>query len=356
MEPSRRRKLTVGASLIVRDEEKFLGGCLESLAGRVDDIVVVDTGSQDGTIDIARAFDARVFYFPWQSDFSAARNYGLDQSRCDWVLYIDADERLASPPNRPVAEMIDPLCLAADIGLRPKTNYTRYRLTRLFRSDSRLRFEGAIHETIMPAIEAVAGGDPAAVGLSLIEIDHLGYEGDQSQKHARNLPLLERCITEYPRRVFYRFHLAETLLGLGRVDAAEEAGREGIALAEASSAPKERVDGAMICQMLAAERLSRGCDPTPLIDTGLRLHPENHGLHLTQARHDLLAGNAARALETACALQDVDPDALPLGLVAYDRDVFGKYAREIQIASLARLGRMSEAALLLAANAGALRR
>jgi glycosyltransferase involved in cell wall biosynthesis len=81
----------------VRDEEKFLGGCLETLVGRVDEIVIADTGSADRSRSIARAFGARIVDYPWTGDFSAARNAALDAVSADWILYIDADERLSLP-------------------------------------------------------------------------------------------------------------------------------------------------------------------------------------------------------------------------------------------------------------------
>jgi len=107
--------------------------------------------------------------------------------------------------------------------------------------------------------------------------------------------------------------------------------------------------------MLASSMLDRGLDPQSIINDGLELHPGNHGLLLTLASRELRFGDAARSLAIAQALRAVDPDSLQPGLVAYDRDVFGRYALEVEIASLSRLGRMREAAMLLTANAGQLK-
>ena len=84
----------LSAVLIARDEAEFLGGCLESLSGIVDEVVVVDTGSVDETPDIARRFGAVVVHHPWREDFAEARNVSLDRATGRWILYIDADERL----------------------------------------------------------------------------------------------------------------------------------------------------------------------------------------------------------------------------------------------------------------------
>ena len=92
------------AALIVCDESEFIEPCLQSLAGIVDDIVVVDTGSTDDTIfEKARRFPIELHEFAWRDDFSAARNYAIEQARGDWIFYIDADERLEVP---------DPCCIA----------------------------------------------------------------------------------------------------------------------------------------------------------------------------------------------------------------------------------------------------
>jgi hypothetical protein len=350
------RGVSVTALLIVKNEEHNLRDCLASLSGSVDEVTVVDTGSEDGTVDIARDFGARVLHFRWTGDFAAARNFAITSCTTRWALYIDADERISASSRLPFRHIIQPDWLAADILLRPKTNYTRYRLARLFRIDPRIRFTGAIHETILPSIEQMTGGPASdAVKLTAIEIDHYGYEGDLRSKHLRNLPLLERCIGEFPDRVFYWFHLTETLLGLGRFEEAVAAGESGLEAAGRVPSEKSRVDAAMICQMLSAAMLERASDPRDLLETGLALHPGNYGLQLTKARRELLFGDPAKSLPIARALQSVDPASLAPGLIAYDRDIFGRYAAEMEIASLSRLGRWTEAAQLIAANASRLR-
>src|SRR6476620_5558871 len=86
--------MPVSATLIVRDESAFIEACLESLTPIVDEIVLIDTGSLDDTIDKARRFPIKLHKFAWRHDFSAARNFAIEQSSGDWILYIDADERL----------------------------------------------------------------------------------------------------------------------------------------------------------------------------------------------------------------------------------------------------------------------
>lgn len=347
---------SIAALLIVKNEESNLSECLSSLAYSVDEIIVVDTGSSDGTSGIARDFGARVLSFEWVDDFAAARNFAIESCNTDWAFYIDADERISSRSRSPFRHIIDEDWLVADVLLRPKINYTRYRLARLFRIDPRIRFIGAIHETILPSLELITDMPASSVVASTdIEVDHIGYEGDLHAKHIRNLPLLERCIDEFPDRVFYYFHLTETLLGLGRFEDAKTAGIAGIEAARRIPSKKSCADAAMICQILSAAILDRADDPRDLLNEGLTLHPGNYGIRLTQARRDLLFGDPSSSLEIARSLQSIDPDEIVPELIAYDRDIFGRYALEMEIAALSKLGRFAEATMLLAANARGLK-
>lgn len=339
---------SVSASIIVRDEEAHIRGCLERLATCVDEIVVVDTGSSDESVSIAKSFGARVLHFNWIDDFSAARNFGLASCRTDWAFYIDADERLSLPPGGVIGAHLQPDWVGAHVLLQPKRNFTRYKLARLFRVDPRFRFEGVIHETIVPALEKAVLNGEGQIGTTAIELDHLGYDGDQSHKHGRNLPLLHSAIRLHPTRVYLWFHLTETLLALGRYEEAEAAGQKGLAEAEFDKTAKSRVDASLICQMLSAVMLRRGEDPLSLLHRGLRLHPGNHGLRLALAQRHLNAGKYETARRMARKLQRINPDLLAADLIAYDRAIFGRYALEIEAASLVKLGRLAEAARLLA--------
>src|SRR5436190_450999 len=88
---------TLSLCLIVRDGERSLAAALHSARPFMDEMVVVDTGSVDGSREIARQMGARLYEFPWCDDFSAARNYSLDQATGDWIFWMDADDIL--PPE-----------------------------------------------------------------------------------------------------------------------------------------------------------------------------------------------------------------------------------------------------------------
>ncbi|MEM8994354.1 MAG: glycosyltransferase [Acidobacteriota bacterium] len=232
----------LSAALIVRDEERFLGDCLASLDGVVDEVVVVDTGSRDRTREIAEAAGARLSHVEWRDDFAAARNAALDACRSEWILYIDADERVVGGADGAFrAQLRDPGLVGLTVLFRPATGYTSYREPRLFRRHPDVRFRGAIHESHLPDLYRLAHKERMTIGHSTLALHHLGYDGDISHKHPRNLPLLEARVREDPDHIYSWWHLGQTLAGLGRPEEAEAAWREGLAASRrAAGAPVAR--------------------------------------------------------------------------------------------------------------------
>ncbi|MBP5242625.1 MAG: glycosyltransferase family 2 protein [Clostridia bacterium] len=78
--------------MIVKNEEEVLARCLTCVKGFADQIVVVDTGSTDGTVAIAETFTDEVYHFTWVDNFSAARNYAFSLATCPYVMWLDADD------------------------------------------------------------------------------------------------------------------------------------------------------------------------------------------------------------------------------------------------------------------------
>ncbi|RKY56250.1 MAG: glycosyltransferase, partial [Candidatus Neomarinimicrobiota bacterium] len=86
--------MNLTTAMIVRNEAAYLEECLRSIQSVSDQIVIVDTGSTDSTLEIARKYKADIYHFDWVDDFAAARNESLKYAKGNWVLCIDADERL----------------------------------------------------------------------------------------------------------------------------------------------------------------------------------------------------------------------------------------------------------------------
>ncbi|CAN7245502.1 glycosyltransferase family 2 protein [Devosia sp. LjRoot16] len=338
--------------MIVKNEQPFLDGCLKSLYGLVDEIVIVDTGSTDASIDIAQAHGVRLLNYAWHDDFAAARNFGLDAAGSEWILYIDADERLVETTRDDLRAGLDASdAYAARLLFRVSSNSTLYREFRLFRNDPRLRFKGAMHETILPDLAVLQREGSARVVDSAAKLIHLGYDGDMTAKYRRNLPLLRTSVERDPDRSYYWKDLADTLAGLGEIEEAIAAVEEGLARARASGRVS-RVRHSTLIYTQARLREQRGEDMRDLIDAGLSLHPQNWSLLFLRARARINAGALEAAIDDLRLLLAQDPETI-VDDVAHDQRIFGAYAHDLMGVALLRLGERAEAAAAFARAARA---
>jgi tetratricopeptide (TPR) repeat protein len=314
----------VSATLIVRDEEKFLGGCLASIRELIDEIIVVDTGSRDRTRQIARSYGVNVFDYAWHDDFSAARNFALDRAHGEWILYIDADERIRSYDRSALErELSDKSLVACTVRFHQRTGFTAYPEYRLFRRDDRIRFEGVMHETMLPSVMRMVEDDGRRIGSSLLTIDHLGYDGDQTHKLQRNLHLLLKEIKCDPAKLYLWWHLGTVYRDLGRLADAEAAWRTGIELAESKS---EREAEECLCYIELAKLLfTRQQDAMPFIDQALALQPGNWLLQWLKAKVFMASERYVEAIQIFEKLGSIDADAL-ITPVSYDKRIFGAAA------------------------------
>jgi tetratricopeptide (TPR) repeat protein len=187
--------------MMVNDEEQKLPHCLQSVQGLVDEIIVVDTGSRDRTVEIAQDFGATVYYQPWQDDFALARNEALKYAKGEWVLVLDADETLMADCIPELQQAItNPDYLAITL-LRHEIGalqnpYTL--LARLFRRHPRIHFERPYHECIDDCVKALMQeSDRWKVGcLSTLAIAHEGYQpGTIAQRN--KIERAERIMSKY---------------------------------------------------------------------------------------------------------------------------------------------------------------
>ena len=216
----------LSACLIVKNEVVLLQRCLESLRSFVDEIIVVDTGSTDNTTEIARSYGAQVKHFTWVDNFSAARNESLRHASGDWILYIDADEVIDSVNAGKIRQVITQKdimgatvrqCIPQQAENIVTAFYSEY--CRLFRHHPAIRFEGAIHEQILPSIERIGG----KVLRTDIVIHHWAYAATEDKKRCRaerNLRYLLAEVKRTPDDPFVHFNLGMTYRELGQQDMA----------------------------------------------------------------------------------------------------------------------------------------
>ena len=212
----------VSLCMIVKNEERNLAECIGPVAGLVDEIVVVDTGSTDRTVEIARGLGARVVYFPWVDSFAAARNESLRHATGQWVLWLDADDRiddencaklralLASLRDENVGFVMKCHCLPDPVSRRSTT----VDHVRLFRRHPGLRWRYRVHEQILGSLRELG----ADVRWSDVVIQHTGYQDPalRQRKLQRDLRLLTLEQAENGADPFVLFNLGMILHELHR--------------------------------------------------------------------------------------------------------------------------------------------
>ncbi|WP_298271205.1 glycosyltransferase family 2 protein [Geobacter sp.] len=218
------RKEGLSAVMIARNAERYLSMSLRSLRRVSREIVLVDTGSDDDTAAIASRFGCRIFRYPWGDDFSAAKNYAIEQAQYSWVLSVDADEVLFDKGAAPLLAAV----MAADAvpayrlwidNLLDSGRIESHQALRLFRNDPRIRFVNPVHESVG---ESLLKHWPDAVPPVLdLRLRHYGYLSlNAAGKHRRNLELMERWVAAQPDSIYARYKLGMTLAEMGEDDAA----------------------------------------------------------------------------------------------------------------------------------------
>ena len=192
--------------LIAKNEEKFLAQCLKSVRGLAAQIIVVDTGSTDRTVAIAREFGAEIYSFAWGDDFAAARNAALERATGDWVLMLDADEELPSAQHAALlADLKKSGVLAHRLPLaNAGQNDGRSFVPRLFRNAPGVYYSGRIHEQVFPSLLPHCKQWGLKTALGTAEILHHGYTREMVRdrnKIERNLKLLRLALEENPADV-----------------------------------------------------------------------------------------------------------------------------------------------------------
>ena len=226
---------TLSLCLIARDEASLLPDCLASVRGVVDQIVVADTGSSDATPQIAAAAGAVVIHHPWQSDFADARNAALAAATGDWILVLDADERLGPGAAAAIREALE--VGNFDLGFLPLHNAARIDashasvvsgearleepvlLPRLLRRTSDLRWEGVIHESVDHWFHRCRRR-AIRVDAPIVHLGAIPELVEGRNKNQRNLSLLERACALQPDEPMRRAWLARELLRSGAPDRA----------------------------------------------------------------------------------------------------------------------------------------
>jgi tetratricopeptide (TPR) repeat protein len=324
----------ISLCLIAKDEEQLLPGCLASVEGAVDEIVLVDTGSSDRTREIARMAGAHVYEQPWRADFSAPRNEAARRATGDWILQLDADERLA--PGAAAVLRAAVIGATWDVGLLPLHNAERLGdrledvvvgtarrgtpilLPRLLRNAGGLAWRGVIHEEVTAWLTR-RGGKAAQVEADIVHFGHVAELRAARGKRGRNLAMLRRSCELEPDSTTPFAYLAGELMDMGELDEARQVAESGWAIVESQPSARSIHRLAAMRALLALE----ASDTARALDTADRArnrqgdHPDWHyvrgcalelravaaGARTVERRE--LAGAAATALRAAAATRGI---------------------------------------------------
>lgn len=301
------RKPDLSLCMIVRNNAGTIAAALESIRPWVDEMVVVDTGSTDETPAICARLGARVFHFPWVDDFSAARNESFRIASGRWLFWMDSDDSITPECGRRLRELAsadaDALTLGYVVRVRcpgPKAEdpVTVVDHIKLIRNDPRIRFEGRIHEQVLPSIRRLGG----EVRWTDIFVTHTGYDHSpegQSRKLERDLHLLHLELTERPGHPFTLFNLGMTYADVGRNEEAVGYLRQAI---DASGPNDSQLRKAYALLVSALERAGRRADAWATCAEGLGLFPLDTELRFRQG---LLFQADGRFTEAARAYEDI---------------------------------------------------
>ena len=267
----------ISLCMITRNEEEFLSKCLTSVKELVHEIIIVDTGSTDRTIEIAESFGARIYQHAWEDDFSKHRNQSTSYATGDWILIIDADEVIATRDLDRIKGVLDTVRAdgffftlrnyestlnLANLTLNPGDyaegkgfpGFIGCDLIRLFRNEPLIYFTGQVHETVTQSIEQskkttfnteipihhygkVRGdrikhkqGSYLALGMKRLDEnlhDPMAYKGLSDQLlelglHQEALDIADRGLAVFPDMLDLRFNRGLALDRLGREEEAEK--------------------------------------------------------------------------------------------------------------------------------------
>lgn len=324
---------TLSLCMIVKNEEQHLARCLLSVKPAVDEMIVVDTGSTDKTKDIARAYGARVFDFPWTDDFSAARNHSLSLAAGDWILVLDADEVISSldytaldrivrnKPAKPVAYSMVTRNYTNEVSAQGWTaNDRRYRgeedgtgwfpslKVRLFTKDERIRFRNPVHELVEASVQEAG----IKIKASDIPVHHYGrFDKDKLMAKGKKYFLLgKQKIEQMKGDVKALKELAIQASELGEYEAGVALWKKIIDLDQNNAAAFLNISYAYL-------RLEKYQEALISSRRALELEPTMKEAALNYAGSELIAGDISKTISVLETLLHTHPDYPPaMALVA----------------------------------------
>ena len=235
----RRIKVKLSQCMIVKNEEKNIRRALSWGRGIVSEQIVVDTGSTDRTVEIAKEMGAKVYHFKWVDDFSAAKNYAIKQAEGNWIAFLDADEYFSEESAKkliPVIERAEELSSEERKIYAIRSNLANVndngklgvliQQDRIFRNDPGLRYQNRIHEGLRLSGSRAYGFIDAREELLILHSGYTWETYEQTGKLERNIHMLEEDLKDDPESVSALAYLGDAYLSQKRFEKAKECFRK----------------------------------------------------------------------------------------------------------------------------------
>ena len=296
---------TISACVIAKNEQACIARCLQSVKESTDEIILVDTGSSDQTIEIAQALGAKIYHFDWNDDFAAARNYALNQAIGDWIVFLDADEYVVTDKAknlRPLIEKIhgnrkiEAVCFLMEHtdGLdAPVVAQTQS--LRLFRHSRAILYHGRIHEAILKN-----GKPPKALFApsSSIVLRHTGYkESNLSDKAQRNLEILQKILADGTANCLTYYYFSQSYIVLKNYDLAIEFAQKALEDASFFISMVAYKPYVYIIKSMLQLKTYKQSDILPVVTEAMRRYPHHPEILQCAGHYQHIQGQNSAALQ-----------------------------------------------------------
>ena len=229
-------KKTISQCMIVKNEEKNIRRALSWGKDIMCEQIVVDTGSSDRTVEIAREMGAKIFFFPWINDFAAAKNFAIDQAKGDWIAFLDADESFTPEDTKKIPEILEYVgddvdgLLTGIVDLDENNNITSGgTMIRFFVNRPDLRYVGKIHEHLVRKGRSGLHLTDATKQLAFLHTGYQEQEKRDKSKFERNLNIILEILKQEPENCDYLGYLGDTYSSDGKNEEARDAYKKAVA-------------------------------------------------------------------------------------------------------------------------------
>ncbi|WP_411678880.1 glycosyltransferase [Clostridium thailandense] len=278
--------MTLGLCMIVKNEEKNLPRCLESVKDIVDEIIIVDTGSTDSTVEIAESYGAKVLLYKWDDSFANARNFSLQKASKDWILIMDADDELKEEDKDKVIHLVNDKNSDVDVyfgetlsyvGDAPGSDIYTNLNVRFIKNGKGIKFKGDIHEQIIFENK----NNARLVDVRFYHYGYLNKTVEVKNKRKRNMQIIKKTLEDNPKDSFMLYNMGTEYMALGNFSEALNYYKKSY---EDFNPDLVAFNSKLILKMIYCyEVLGEFKEEIKLINEGLKYYPEFTELEFRRA-------------------------------------------------------------------------